>query len=277
MADYSWVGPVVQGGVSLLGEQQAGKRDKQAEELLRAALARFDNIPPAVLEEIIAEQLGAPEAGEADPMLKAAQLSALSKLGQIEQSGGMTLENQAALNRVQSQLARQESAGRQSIANDMQARGMGGSGAELAMALQNQQASADRASQMGMDRAAMAQKSYLESILQRGQVAGNMRNQDFRERAARDEIEKYNAAARERANLHNAKLGQQRFDNDLSVAQGRAGLAGKSADQQAGMADSDRLMGAGLGAAAGTAADAYYREQAAKKKKEEEFGSGTGL
>lgn len=213
------------GGLFQSGEEAAARAE------IEKARKKFGDIVLPELERAVAEQLGPSEAGKvfADPALKDAQMHALSKMQEMEQGGGFTLEDKAALNQIQNQLARKESAGRGAITENMAARGVGGGGAELAMQLSNQQGSAERANQAGMDIAGQAQRRYFDSILARGRMAGDMRGQDFSERSraaeARDAMNRYNADARSRANYHNLGLGQQHFDNQMKRAAGQAGMS----------------------------------------------------
>lgn len=201
---------------------------EKARQALLAALKKF-GLEDLADDAARTEQLGpsAMEGIRVDPALVAAQHAALGKFQDMIDSGGLTLEDQAALNQLLGRSARNEAASRAAIAEQMQRRGTAGSGTELAMNLHNQQAAAERAQDAGMSRAAMAQRRVYDAIMGRGQLAGNMRTQEYseKERAAqaRDRIAQYNAQARERAR-------QQKYGNRMQLANAQAGGLRQQAD-----------------------------------------------
>lgn len=133
-----------------------------------------------------------------DPRLENSQMGALAALEEVVRSGGMTTADEAALGRVQSQVAQADRGRRDAIRQGMAARGMGGSGMELLSMLDSSQAATDRASQAGLDIAGMAEQRALDAMMQGGQLAGSIRGQDFGEQAqiaaANDAIAQFNAA-----------------------------------------------------------------------------------
>ncbi len=212
-------GAIIQLLTSMYGQQAADQQRGEAKAALERALGRFSKVP----DPEFAPELGASEAGgvSADPELVAAQKAALAKMGLIESSGGLTLEDEAAQAKAMGQASRVAGANRAAITNQMAARGTGGSGAELAMQMSNSQAAGERANQAGMDSAANAQKRYFQSILARGQMAGNMRGQDFDERTK-------SATARDLRSQYNHGYGrnnaQQTFENRMRRTGAQAGM-----------------------------------------------------
>lgn len=232
MADFSnLIGAGVQAGTSLIGAAQADKKRKEAEEIMRAALARFQtpNIPNP-------EDLGPSAAGgmAADPELVAAQRAALAKMGQVERSGGLTLEDEGAINKITNELNTADARRRSALTNAMEARGTGGSGAELAMGLQGAQAEAERAGQLGLGTAAQAQKRYFDSILARAQMAGNMNSQDYNQRLsaanANDLRSQFNAGRHDRVDAGNAQLALNRAQGAMSPTSGLSGQLNSDAN-----------------------------------------------
>jgi hypothetical protein len=234
------------GGVSVagtvLGELFSSGRRQEAEAILRAALDEYGQIDLPKLERIVAEQLGpsALESVKTDPRLRDAQYNALAKLQTIEDSGGLTLEDRAVLNRQLGEANRSAQAQQSSILNSMRARGVGGSGAELALMQANQQGAAQRAADAGLDTAAAAQRRYIDSILQRGEMAGRVRGQEYGEASraaeAKDLIARYNADARERGARYNNDLMQQRFGNQMQMATARNNARSNIANAKLGQA-----------------------------------------
>jgi hypothetical protein len=249
------VAAAVAGGVAgrLLSQ---GDRDK-VDYLLQQSLDETGRIDIPKLERLLAQELPPSllEKIRTDPKLREAQLHMLDKLSEMEESGGLLLEDRAAINDLTGRVARQESAGRGRIAEDMASRGQLDSGAQLAMSMNNQSNSANRAAQAGLTQAAQAQRRMFDSVLQRGEQAGRMRSQDFDEEArkaeAADSITRYNAAARERAAMANNANAQWTFNAEMAKQQARNNArAGVASNAQAG-ADNTQAIWSGIGQGAG--------------------------
>lgn len=263
-------------GVSAVGtlitELIAGGKEEEARRVMNEAAKIYDAVELPQLERAIAEQVGptALERITVDPAYKAAQMEALTKLGQISEEGGFTLADKAALNKTLGALSRRDAGARAAIAENMQARGTLGAGAELAQRLAAQQESSQMASERGMDIAAQAQQRALNAIMQRGQMAGEMRGQEYGEQErlaqARDAINRYNAGARASAQQYNLGLGQQDFANRMQ----KAGLRANAKLGQAG-----ELMQQGQGT---RQAGGAYTQAAAKGAQgvAQQYGAGGG-
>lgn len=256
-------GLLIQGGAGILGGVLSSGDRAEQQRLIREAMDEYGQINLPKLEELLAEQLGPSEMGNlrADPSSVAAQRESLEELKRLSQAGGMRLEDKAMMSEALGRSSRAESAGRQRIADDMASRGVGGSGAELAMSLANQQGAAQRGSEVAMQAAAQAQRRALDAMMQKGRLAGDMRSQDFGERSraaeANDSIQRWNAAARQDASRYNASLGQRNFDNQMQRASGRANAAVGAANHYGQRADDTRHTAAGVGKAAYDTAYAY--------------------
>ncbi len=257
------VAMLIQAGVSLAGMAVSAEQEASARRLLREAQARFGRIDQPALEAVAAETLGPSEAGAVtgDPRMKSAQMAALSKLQALGDSGGLDLADNAAINQVTGQLARRDSAGRASLMNSRAARGLSSSGDELAMALHGQQSSNESAADFGSKTLGQAQRRALEAMISGGQLAGNIRNQDFGENfrtaQARDEISKYNASARERAATSRNDVAQRQYQNAMDKATAmNTGLYKESESDQAGAQRTRNTYSAA--GAAGTAAAQDY-------------------
>jgi hypothetical protein len=143
-----------------------------------------------------------------DPRLKESQIDSLGALQEIAAGGGFTAADEANLSRIQNDNSTADRGRRDSILQNMQQRGMGGSGLELLAQLQSSQAATDRNAQQGLDVAGMAQQRALDAIIKGGGIAGDIRSQDFGEQErvaqARDEISKFNASNTNNMNQWNA-------------------------------------------------------------------------
>ena len=202
-----------------------------------------------------------------DPRLRDAQLAALGRLEQIGAEGGLTAQDRAALQEANMAQDVRARGAREAILQNMAARGMSGSGAELLSQLTGQQAQAQQGAMTGLQTAALGRQRALEAILGAGQLGGSIRSQDFDEAArkaeAQDIINRFNAANRQSqinqnvlgvnqaqaANLaarqslanqnvglrnqqqmHNKALYQQQFQNQMQRAGGMAGALGAQAN-----------------------------------------------
>jgi hypothetical protein len=135
-----------------------------------------------------------------DPRLRDAQMSALNKLGDVSQNGGMTLEDKANMNRMQTDAGMNDKNRRDAIMSGAAQRGNTDSGASIGAQLASSQAANAQESQAGMDIQGQAQKRALQSMQQQGQMAGQMQSQDFNQQAqqaaAKDRIAQYNSGVK---------------------------------------------------------------------------------
>jgi len=210
--------PIIGGAI---GQQQSQADSKRAAKLQREALARLDALQlPEYdqigyqdledysglsqydpMQEIVQTQDPSQMAGiSLDPNMRGAQLQALQSLADIGQNG-YTLSDRAALTGIQDDLATRSRGAREAITQNMQQRGISGSGLELAAQLSNQQAAASDASRSGMALAGQAQQRALQALIDRGSMAGNMESQDFARQAqvaqAQDAINRFNTQNRQ--------------------------------------------------------------------------------
>lgn len=242
------------------GEEEAGKLTAQQRKILQDV---YDKIAKGDFPQLKAQELAPSEAGAVgiDPGLQAAQRDSLNRMGDIVTSGGNTLEDRANQARAMGASAKQNSAMHQRVLESMARRGMGGSGAELVANLQNNQDSAERNNEAGMDAAANSQKRYYDAITGRAKMAGDMRTQDFDQKMraadARDLRSRYNNDQQWQANKYNTRL-----PIDLLDAQIRA--SGGVARQMGDEAQSTRDFWASAGAAGNAATQGLS------------FGSGSG-
>jgi hypothetical protein len=158
----------------------------------------------------------------ADPALKAQQVAALERLSQQGREG-LTLEDRTALMDIQQQEAQALRGQEEAILQNMQARGMGGAGAELAARLQASQSSADRANRSGLAQAAQAQQRALQAMSSSGTLAGQMANQEFEQQAkvgsAQDIINSFNTGSRQKVQSANVGARNRAQEYNLQDAQ----------------------------------------------------------
>ncbi len=201
-----------------------------------------------------------------------AQQNALSQLENIGNSGGLRLQDQADLQKLQSDSDTRARGNRLAISDQMARRGLSGSGFDSAAQLSNIQDQAGRDSSNSLQIAAQAQARALQAIEGAGSLGGQIEAQRFGEQAqkanAADAIAKFNtqnlrdvnaanAAAQnyaqeynltnsqnlanknvELANAqqeHNKGLAQQQFENQLRVAAGKTGQYNQLGSQLSGL------------------------------------------
>lgn len=195
-----------------------------------------------------------------DPALAGAQKQALTALQQVGNEGGLTAIDKARLQDITNEQNQVAKGRNESIMQQAQQRGMGGSDINTVNQLLSEQGAADRASQRGTDVAAEAQARALQALIAGGQTAGQIRGQEFSEGAmkaqAENAIDLFNKQTLNQTNLYNvdaanrsqaanlaneqsilnANTGttnaertqnvgavQQRFNNEIQKAQGVAG------------------------------------------------------
>lgn len=252
-----WVAALIAAGAAIgsavIGYAAQRSGEDKARQLLLAAQDEYGKINLPKLEELVAAELPPTELAKlrTDPTLLQAQNRALDKMLEIEQAGGMTLGDLASQAEAMSKVSRRESAGRNAIREDMAARGTLGSGAELAMALDNQQDAAERAQRVGMDTAARAQDRALQAILKRGEMATARRDQDYREKSeaakAQDLINRYNGQR-----MSNAR--QQYFDNQMRLTAAKTGRTDALAASARREGEANARLAGGVGSAVSNAA-----------------------
>ncbi len=314
MIAASVAAPIIGGIVgNIMG---AGDR-KKARNAMKQAYAELEAIgfPPDLSKEVILKEferagIYSPELEEdlsstfeevqtikEDPSLRQAQLKALQSMQQRAKVG-LSAEDRAALNEVRRASSRDAEAKRQQILQNMAARGMGGSGAELIAQLQSSQAAAEQAS-MGSDTLmAQAQQRALQALGQSSDIASGIRSQDFgvnsANTAAMNERNRFlaeNSIARQRQNVNmlneaqrlnlaeqqriqdaniamqnQEKLRQNQaqrdvFQDKLGLASAKAGALTGQANYYQGQAQNTAQSMAGVGSAVGGGLSAYNQQQ----------------
>lgn len=140
-----------------------------------------------------------------DQALRGTQMQALSKFMQVGKEG-LRPEDRLALLQARNAAQTDAEAKRQQVLQNMQARGLGGSGAELVAALGAGQNAENLQSEEGMKIAALASQNALGAIREAGSLGGQIRGQDF-------DVAQTKASAADRLaefNLQNAIAQQQR-------------------------------------------------------------------
>lgn len=242
------------------GEQarQAGDRGYQrSKELMKKALMLYKDInAPTIEEQELAletpdyigdydpslernvGEIGPSELKQidVDPRLKEAQMQALAQLSDVVNTGGMTDADKASYELVRRGASGEAQARNQALLQEMQARGQGGSGAELISRLQANQAGADRMQQAALQNQIAARQRALEAVSQSGNMAGNIRTQDFGEQAriaeAQDIINRTNKQNAQSIEQRNVGSKNQAGLRNIDTRQGLEGTRANISNQQ---------------------------------------------
>lgn len=314
-------GAVIGGvGGGLLGGMMGGDDGeasrRQQELLMQQTLSEISGIPlpelqriqlenPQWIENLKAETLGpsAMQSVQVDPRLKSQQMAAMDALNEIQQGGGLNAQDRANLAQIQNESAVADKGRRDAILQNMAQRGQSGSGLELLSQLQSSQAATDRAAQQGLNISGMAQNRALDAIMQSGQLANQMRGQEFGEQSkkaeAEDAINRFNTQNRQNVNQYNVggrqdisnqgvtmrnqnqMLENQRKQNIFSNQMDKATAMGGARGQEVGrlgenrrediQADANTMAGVGKVA---TSLGSYYQNKNANKKKDDQEDGG---
>jgi hypothetical protein len=281
MLQAALVGGSIAGNIAggIMGGKQAKQAAAQEAAFREKAFAELTKlkIPPIEAQKIILEtpnlvfdyvpqlEVDFPEIKSAmteiqsDPRLKDAQMTALAGIQERAMMGGLSPEEQAELNAMRRGTAQQAQSQQQSILQEMEAMGRGGSGSELMARLASTQAATQRAGEESDRLAAMSFQAKQAALGNLANVSGNIREQDFGEQAkvatAADEIARFNqqnrattqqrnvgsmnqaqlqreglkqdlesqrVAARQQEEVSNKGLIQQDYQNKLNLAQAKA-------------------------------------------------------
>lgn len=171
------------------------------------------DITPLTPAEIAQMQAGGTEFDKIrmDPAAMNAWMGALRQMQGVANEGGMDLQSRVAQRQAQAMAAQHEQMQRQAIQQAAANSQRYGGGGELAAQMMAQQGGANSAFMAGSQNAADARNRAIAAMAKTGQMAGDMRGQQFAEQAARaqsqDAINRFNASQRGSAYMANKGLG----------------------------------------------------------------------
>lgn len=166
-----------------------------------------------------------------DPRLMAAQMNALGSLQSIGQ-GGLRPQDMAALKTAMQQSQNQNQAQNAATMQNMQQRGIGGAGAELAAHLSNNQNAANSSMNAGLNIAGQANQAALQGLAGAGNLGNQIQQAQFGQQAqqasAQDIINRFNAANQQQvlgANVGNQNAAQQyNLSNAQQISNANTGV-----------------------------------------------------
>lgn len=233
------LGPLLGG---IIGAQQSQADRNAANAAAQAAYAQIQQMgaPPDAWANIILQQfkqagiyspqleqqvqLGVTQAQnvQANPDLQNAQMNALNQLSQFANTGN-TAQTQAQLNQAEQQVGAATQGQLQGIRQNMQSRGLAGSGSELAQQLSAAQGGANLLSNQALQAAAQNQQTSMQGNAQAGAMAGQMNQQQYQQALQRaqsaDQRNLYNTQQQQAIQNANAGLSNQAQQQNLGTAQ----------------------------------------------------------
>lgn len=202
MAFWAAAAPYIASAVGIVGSYLTGQEaNKSREKALNAAkdaqqLLMDAGVPPDVSKQLILQEFQAkgaytPELEQdvdnlvssmtqikEDQGVKDMQLNALKTIAQRAQ-GGLTPEDRVAMMNLQDQMSQQAQQNQASMLQNMQQRGISGSGAEIAGMIAGNQQSLNQGAQGARDLMASQSRQALEALAKQGSMSGDIRRQDF--------------------------------------------------------------------------------------------------
>lgn len=242
-------------GMSDSQEQQQQAIQEQRDLLAQGFMDAGAVTPSYEYEYILPEQ----ELGDAqrswayaDQEAVNAQYDALDQMQQWAR-GGLTDTDMNNMRLAQMDNARAERGAREATMNQMQARGMGGSGAELASLLGGQQTMANANNAAGLSMQIAAQDRALRSLQNAGSMASGMRDASFNEAYGRasaiDEFNRNNVENRRGVQGRNVdrynRQEDRRTEGNRDLYKTWADYAGVQSNITPGSTSTDRFIDLG--------------------------------
>jgi hypothetical protein len=247
----------------LLGQVLGNSSREQAEAIMQRVRDEFGRIDPAKVKEVAVEVLG-PSAleGLENGEEMGAMNDSLGRMGDAVKSGGMTLQDRAALNDALDEVGQQDRAQRSAITREYEGTGSQGMLAKLVA----QQGSSQRSHRAGTNAAGDAQRRYWQMVSQRSGLAGDIYNKRAHTAETKDAISRWNATNRQDTQKYNNSLEQQRFDNDMRKQAGKAGMDHAAAARADATADRTQQTWSRVGEAGAQATGQYFEDEERKRR-----------
>lgn len=219
---------------------ESGYED-EANAILAQARAAYGKLDDSAVQAAAAQVLGPTALGQikANPRYRAMQDKALAELSSLSRSG-LSMSDRASLSDSMAAAGQEARAAQDQVLQSAKARGVGGSGAELAAALQAGQSGANRAATSARQVAGSAADRALQALSQSASLAGSLESTDYNREAdaarATDRIAEFNnTATYNRANdAYARQLGT--LNRQYGMAQDQAGETRAAGQRAGGMA-----------------------------------------
>lgn len=264
-------GMAISAGIGAIGNWLAGSKDEEERQQRLAALQEYSALSAPDVKDLIAQGVkeSAMSSVRADDGQRADQDEVQQRL--LSRGRGETsMAYRARTEGARMDAARRASGDREAILQEGRARGTVGSGEELLLQQDANQAAAEQERMAGIQSLADEEDAALRSLIAGGNMAGQREERDWNQQAdvarAEDEIAMFNTGETNRFSLYNDQQRWQRFDAQMDLANARANAHNGLANQSARDADRTRSTWGGVGQAAGygIAAGAQYAGQQPK-------------
>lgn len=171
-----------------------------------------------------------------DPRYKENQVQALNALQEVADQGGLTITDRAKLEQIKSEVRQQEKGSRDAILQNAAARGMSGSGSELAAQLAGEQGAANRLSQEAFNVGSESRREALQAKIAAGDLGGKIRSQEFGEqqvvKEGQNATDKFNLGLMQDVNQRNINRDNYAQEKNLADKQAIANANVNLANQQ---------------------------------------------
>lgn len=163
-----------------------------------------------------------------DPTSRAAEVQALTQMQDLANNGGMDAQAKQQESQAINTSNANEQGQRGAIVQNAAARGVGGSGAQLAAELEASQGDANQAAASGQSAAAAAQQRALQAMTSASTMGSTLNNQDYGQAAAaataQDAINKFNTQTQQTTSNANTTAENQAQASNLQNAQNISNL-----------------------------------------------------
>jgi hypothetical protein len=255
------VGAVAGAGIGiasgLIGWLIESGYEEEANEILRKAQEEYGQVNDEAVKAAASKVLGPTNLSQIqrDPRYRAMQDDALAQMASLSRSG-LSMTDRANLSDAMEAAGAEARAAQDHVLQSARSRGMAGSGAELAAALQAGQSGANRASQTAGRIAGDASDRALRALSETGRMAGGLEATDYgraeRAASAQDAIDRFN-------NAEGYNRAADQYTRDLSRAATQYGFAQERAGQHRAAGQRAGNMVRGIGRQASNAAQGVAR------------------
>lgn len=232
--------PIVSG---ILGSEAASGAKQNAENDMKRALAAYTNINlpdkekmRLALEQYQSQGNLAPSTETAqilgdtalqninlNPKYNEATMSALAKMSQIAEQG-LPEADRAQLQNILNETNQQNTSNQKAILENRAARGMGGSGDELASQLASAQSGANNASNQALQLAAIAAQRKLDAADRSGNLGNTLQQAEYGRQkdlyGKQDAISEFNANQKQNSQMRNVDRSNRAQEINLAANQG---------------------------------------------------------
>lgn len=211
----------------LIGNLIGAGKDAEAQRIREQAAAEFgDEILPQ-LDKAVAQEAGrsAFETNPEDTTGRRAELDTLAQLDEAYRTGGSTQADLAAYDAARRKVSRAASSKAANAGLQATQRGQANTGLGQVLAAQGSQDELEALASLDAELANGARGRAQQALLAKGQMAGQVRGDDYRALSGRlsamDLANRFNASQRQQAELYNAGLSQQNYNNRMALLQAR--------------------------------------------------------